>query len=47
MWKRFTGTVNYTYSKALAFEGGAASFRNTATNPFLGQFRRQDYGAYA
>jgi hypothetical protein len=44
MWKRFTGTVNYTYAKALAFEGAAASFRNTATNPFLGQFRRQDYG---
>lgn len=45
MWKRFTGTVNYTYAKALAFEGGAAGFRNTATNPFLGQFRRQDFGA--
>ncbi|MFL6427616.1 MAG: hypothetical protein ACJ71S_05180, partial [Acidobacteriaceae bacterium] len=45
MWKRFTGTVNYTFAKALGFEGGAASFRNTATNPFLGQFRRQDYGA--
>ncbi len=45
MWKRFTGTVNYTFAKALAFEGGAASFRNTATNPFLGQFRRQDFGA--
>jgi hypothetical protein len=44
MWKRFTGTVNYTFAKALAFEGGAASFRNTATNPFLGQLRRQDYG---
>jgi hypothetical protein len=44
MWKRITGTANYTYAKALAFEGGAASFRNTATNPFLGQFRRQDYG---
>jgi hypothetical protein len=44
MWKRFTGTVNYTYAKALGFEGGAASFRNTATNPFLGQLRRQDYG---
>jgi hypothetical protein len=44
MWKRFTGTINYTYAKALAFEGGAASFRNTATNPFLGQFRRQDFG---
>jgi hypothetical protein len=45
MWRRFTGTVNYTYAKALGFEGGAASFRNTATNPFLGQLRRQDYGA--
>jgi hypothetical protein len=44
MWKRFTGTVNYTFAKALSFEGGAASFRNTATNPFLGQFRRQDLG---
>lgn len=44
MWKHFTTTANYTFSKALAFEGGAASFRNTATNPFLGQFRRQDYG---
>jgi hypothetical protein len=28
----------------LAFEGNPAAFRNTATNPFLGQFRRQDYG---
>ena len=44
MWKRITGTANYTWSKAEAFEGGAASFRNTATNPFLGQFRRQEYG---
>jgi hypothetical protein len=44
MWKHFTGTINYTFAKALAFEGGAASFRNTATNPFLGQFRRQDFG---
>ncbi|WP_158751496.1 TonB-dependent receptor domain-containing protein [Acidobacterium sp. S8] len=44
MWKRITGTANYTWSKSLAFEGAAASFRNTATNPFLGQFRRQDYG---
>ena len=44
MWKRITGTANYTWSKALAFEGASASFRNTATNPFLGQFRRQDYG---
>jgi hypothetical protein len=45
MWKHFTGTVNYTFAKALGFEGGAASFRNTATNPFLGQLRRQDFGA--
>ena len=45
MWKHFTGTLNYTFAKALAFEGGAASFRNTATNPFLGQFRRPDFGA--
>lgn len=44
MWKRITGTANYTWSKGLAFEGAAASFRNTATNPFLGQYRRQDYG---
>lgn len=44
MWKRITGSANYTWSKALAFEGAGASFRNTATNPFLGQFRRQDYG---
>jgi hypothetical protein len=44
-WKNITGTINYTYAKALSFEGGAASFRNTATNPFLGQFRRQDLGA--
>ena len=44
MWKHISATANYTLSKALAFEGGAASFRNTATNPFLGQFRRQDYG---
>jgi outer membrane receptor protein involved in Fe transport len=43
-WKRITGTVNYTWSKALAFEGNPAAFRNTATNPLLGQFRRQDYG---
>lgn len=41
-WKRFTGTINYTYAKALGFE--LLSFRNTASNPFLGQFRRQDFG---
>jgi hypothetical protein len=44
MWKRITGTANYTWGKASAFEGNPAAFRNTATNPFLGQFRRQDYG---
>ena len=37
--------INYTYSKALAFEGNPAAFRNTATNPFLGQFRHPDFGA--
>lgn len=44
VWKRITGTANYTWSKATAFEGNPAAFRNTATNPFLGQFRRKDYG---
>lgn len=43
-WKRFTAVVNYTYAKALAFEGNPAAFRNTATNPFLGQFRHADFG---
>lgn len=43
-WKRVTGTVNYTYAKSVAFEGAGASFRNTATNPFLGQFRQADKG---
>jgi len=42
--KRFSTTVNYTYGKALAFEGNPAAFRNTATNPFLGQFRHPDFG---
>ena len=41
---RFSAVVNYTFAKALAFEGAGASFRNTATNPFLGQFRNPDYG---
>ena len=45
MWKHVTGTANYTWSHALAFEGNPAAFRNTATNPFFGQFRRQDYGS--
>ena len=43
-WKRFNATVNYTYGKALAFEGNPGAFRNTATNPFLGQFRHADFG---
>ncbi len=43
-FKHFTSTINYTYGKALAFEGSPASFRNTATNPFLGQFRHADFG---
>ncbi|MBB5060164.1 outer membrane receptor protein involved in Fe transport [Granulicella aggregans] len=42
--KRFSINTNYTYSKALAFEGNPAAFRNTATNPFLGQLRRPDFG---
>ena len=42
--KYVSATVNYTYSRALAFEGNPAAFRNTATNPFLGQFRNQDFG---
>ena len=42
--KRANAIVNYTWSKALAFEGNPAAFRNTATNPFLGQFRSADYG---
>ncbi len=42
--KHVSATVNYTYGKALAFEGNPAAFRNTATNPFLGQFRHPDYG---
>ena len=44
VWKRFSATVNYTYAKALAFEGNPGAFRNTATNPFLGQFRHPDFG---
>ncbi len=42
--KRVTAIVNYTYSKALAFEGNPAAFRNASTNQFLGEFRHQDYG---
>ncbi|GAA3749125.1 TonB-dependent receptor [Terriglobus aquaticus] len=42
--KYVSATVNYTYAAALAFEGASASFRNTATNPFLGALRDQDFG---
>ncbi len=42
--KWVTAIVNYTWGSAFAFEGNPAAFRNTATNPFLGQFRRPDYG---
>jgi len=44
MYKHFSATVNYTYGKALAFEGNPAAFRNQATNPFLGQLRHADFG---
>ncbi len=44
-YKHFSTVINYTYGKALAFEGNPAAFRNTATNPFLGQFRHPDFGA--
>lgn len=44
VYKHFSSVVNYTYGKALAFEGNPAAFRNTATNPFLGQFRHPDFG---
>ncbi len=43
-WRHFNATINYTYGKALAFEGNPGAFRNTATNPFLGQFRHPDFG---
>ena len=42
--KHFNVIANYTYAAAYAFEGGAASFRNTATNVFLGLFRAPDRG---
>src|SRR5882757_4992934 len=43
-WKHFSTVLNYTYSKALAFEGNPAAFRNSSTNPFLGEFRQPDHG---
>ena len=42
--KYVTTIINYTWGSAFAFEGNPAAFRGTATNPFLGQFRRPDYG---
>jgi hypothetical protein len=41
---RVSAVLNYTYAKALAFEGNPAAFRNSSTNPFLGEFRHPDYG---
>jgi len=43
-WKHFSTVLNYTYSKALAFEGNPAAFHNSSTNPFLGEFRQPDHG---
>jgi hypothetical protein len=44
MHHRISTVVNYTYGKALAFEGNPAAFRNASTNQFLGEFRKPDYG---
>jgi hypothetical protein len=44
MYKHFSAVLNYTYSKAIAFEGNPAAFRNSSTNPFLGEFRAPDRG---
>jgi hypothetical protein len=43
-YKRVSAVVNYSYAKALAFEGNPAAFRNSATNPFLGEFRQPEHG---
>jgi hypothetical protein len=40
----FSTVWNYTYGKALAFEGNPAAFRNASTNQFLGEFRQPDHG---
>ena len=37
MHRHFSTVLNYTYAKALAFEGNPAAFRNASTNPFLGR----------
>jgi hypothetical protein len=42
--RRISTVLNYTYSKALAFEGNPAAFRNASTNQFLGEFRQPDHG---
>ena len=41
--KRLTGLVNFTYSKALSYEGAADDFKNPATIPF-DLHNRNDYG---
>jgi outer membrane receptor protein involved in Fe transport len=43
-YKHFSTVLNYTYAKALAFEGNPAAFRNASTNQFLGEFRQPDHG---
>jgi outer membrane receptor protein involved in Fe transport len=42
--RHFSAVLNYTYAKALAFEGNPAAFRNASTNQFLGEFRQPDHG---
>jgi hypothetical protein len=44
MHHHFSTILNYTYGKALAFEGNPAAFRNASTNQFLGEFRQPDHG---
>jgi outer membrane receptor protein involved in Fe transport len=44
MYKHISAVLNYTYAKALAFEGNPAAFRNASTNQFLGEFRQPDHG---
>jgi hypothetical protein len=44
MHRHISTVLNYTYGKALAFEGNPAAFRNASTNQFLGEFRQPDHG---
>ena len=44
MHRHVSTVLNYTYGKALAFEGNPAAFRNASTNQFLGEFRQPDHG---